>query len=300
VLVMVDIVADLSTLCFESGLADDEKKLLYLRARSAGLTFCGCAHAAFVCELIDSCVIKRHTAKIRKPVAPGEDYDLRVGILGMGHLGKQLCLALLEKTKIKPSHIKISTRRPELAEVECFFDNRRLAAWADVLFLCCLPSQIPKVCVDLRSYLAKHCLVYSFTSAIPVTRYSHIHTHIGLVIFWGVGSMNRFLLNYCMSLQHLFILFHISVLSFLGSSEALLLIKSMFKEKCGDTVQLNAHSFINSSYASSLLSDEPFPWISLMDAQIRETPLLRFLSSSKSVQQCLSAAYKSQMETPAK
>lgn len=62
-------------------------------------------------------------------------------------------------------------------EVECFFDNRRLAAWADVLFLCCLPSQIPKVCVDLRSYLAKHCLVYSFTSAIPVTRYSHIHTH---------------------------------------------------------------------------------------------------------------------------
>lgn len=141
---MADIVADLSTLCFESGLADDEKKLLYLRARSAGLTFCGCAHAAFVCELIDSlrwthptriifqsfeyiliclsysihlyyrCAIRRRTAKIRKPVAPGEHDDLRVGILGTGHLGKQLCLALLEKTKIKPSHIKISTRRPEL------------------------------------------------------------------------------------------------------------------------------------------------------------------------------------------
>lgn len=88
-------------------------------------------------------------------------------------------------------------------EVECFFDNRRLAAWADVLFLCCLPSQIPKVCVDLRSHLAKHCLVYSFTSAIPVTRYSHIHTHIGLVISWGVGSMNHFLLNYCLRLAKL-------------------------------------------------------------------------------------------------
>ncbi|XP_005477006.1 NADP-dependent oxidoreductase domain-containing protein 1 isoform X2 [Oreochromis niloticus] len=182
---MVDIAADLSTLCFESGLADDEKKLLYLRARSAGLTFCGCAHAAFVCELIDSlrCAIKRRTAKIRKPVAPGEDDDLRVGILGMGHLGKQLCLALLEKTKIKPSNIKISTRRPELAvefvhtEVECFFDNRRLAAWADVLFLCCLPSQIPKVCVDLCSHLAKHCLVYSFTSAIPVTKLAKLLGH---------------------------------------------------------------------------------------------------------------------------
>uniref|UniRef100_A0A3P9CZQ4 Uncharacterized protein n=1 Tax=Maylandia zebra TaxID=106582 RepID=A0A3P9CZQ4_9CICH len=177
----------------------------------------------------------------------------------------------------------------------------------------------------------------------------------------GVGSMNRFLLNYCLRLAKLlghdyilkpkydvvscdtvdvwlscshvasaladpllieascpltmkggislglnwvcavlYILLNICTSASLGSSEALLLIKSIFKEKCGDTVQLNAHSFINSSYASSLLSDEPFPWISLMDAQIRETPLLRFLSSSKSVQQCLSAAYKSQMETPAK
>lgn len=51
---MEDIAADLSSLSFESGLTEDETKLLYLRARSAGLTFCGCAHAAFTCELIDS------------------------------------------------------------------------------------------------------------------------------------------------------------------------------------------------------------------------------------------------------
>lgn len=59
--------------------------------------------------------IKGRASKGRKPLAPGGDGDLRVGILGMGHLGKQLLLALLEKTHIKPSHIKISTRRPELA-----------------------------------------------------------------------------------------------------------------------------------------------------------------------------------------
>uniref|UniRef100_A0A668RMR6 NADP-dependent oxidoreductase domain-containing protein 1 n=1 Tax=Oreochromis aureus TaxID=47969 RepID=A0A668RMR6_OREAU len=305
---MVDIAADLSTLCFESGLADDEKKLLYLRARSAGLTFCGCAHAAFVCELIDS---------LRKPVAPGEDDDLRVGILGMGHLGKRLCLALLEKTKIKPSNIKISTRRPELAEVECFFDNRRLAAWADVLFLCCLPSQIPKVCIDLCSHLAKHCLVYSFTSAIPVTKLAKLlgHDYIlkpkydvvscDTVDVWlscspvATALSDPLLIEASCPLTMkggislglnwvcavLYILLNICTSASLGSNEALLLIKSIFKEKCGDTVQLNAHSFINSSYASSLLSDEPFPWISLTDAQIRETPLLCFLSSSKSVQQ---------------
>lgn len=45
----------------------------------------------------------------------GEDRELCVGILGMGHLGKQLLQTLLQKTSIKPSQIKISTRRPELA-----------------------------------------------------------------------------------------------------------------------------------------------------------------------------------------
>lgn len=60
--------------------------------------------------------------------------------------------------------------------VECFFDNRRLAAWADILFLCCLPSHLPKVCADLHSHLSKCCLVYSFTSAVPVTRYHRAHS----------------------------------------------------------------------------------------------------------------------------
>lgn len=59
--------------------------------------------------------------------------------------------------------------------VECFFDNRRLAVWADVLFLCCLPSHLPRVCSDLKSHLSKCCLVYSFPSAVPVTRYIHAH-----------------------------------------------------------------------------------------------------------------------------
>lgn len=66
--------------------------------------------------------------------------------------------------------------------VECFFDNRRLAAWADILFLCCLPSHIPEVCADLHSRLSKCCLVYSFTSAVPVTRSYLTHSTM-----WSVG-----------------------------------------------------------------------------------------------------------------
>ncbi|KAJ3613015.1 hypothetical protein NHX12_019272 [Muraenolepis orangiensis] len=51
--------------------------------------------------------------------------------------------------------------------VECYFDNSRLAAWANVLFLCCLPSHLGTVSEDLRTHLPKHCLVYSFITAVP-------------------------------------------------------------------------------------------------------------------------------------
>ncbi|XP_068437037.1 NADP-dependent oxidoreductase domain-containing protein 1 isoform X2 [Clinocottus analis] len=181
---MVGVSAGLSSFSFEAELTEEEKGLIFLRARSAGLTFCGCAHAAFLCKLVQSlrCIIQDPSAD-RGSLASGEDSDICVGILGLGHMGKQLLLTLLEKTDIKPSYIKISTRRPESAVesiktgVECFFDNGRLAAWADVLFLCCLPSDLHKVCVDLHSHISKRCLVYSFTSGVPVTRLAQLLGH---------------------------------------------------------------------------------------------------------------------------
>uniref|UniRef100_A0A4W6F0K6 NADP-dependent oxidoreductase domain-containing protein 1 n=1 Tax=Lates calcarifer TaxID=8187 RepID=A0A4W6F0K6_LATCA len=258
-LVMADVAADLSSFSFETGLTDDEKKLLYLRARAAGLTFCGCAHALYLCKLV-----KRQTETQQH-----QEKDLCVGILGLGHMGKQLLLSLLELTGIKPSHIKVSTRRPESAGtlkylfrtgVECFFNNRRLAAWADVLFLCCLPSHLPKVCADLHSHLSKRCLVYSFVSAVPVTRLAELLGHnfilkpqydfvsadrckcVAVLLSW-VCAVLYSLLNICTSAG-------------LGSSDALSLINSLFKEKWTHAVQLNAQSFVSSSYASSLLGDE--------------------------------------------
>lgn len=78
--------------------------------------------------------------------------------------------------------------------VECFFDNRRLAAWADILFLCCLPSHIPEVCADLHSRLSPCCLVYSFTSAVPVTRSHLIHSPL-----WFVGFQS---LRNCISIPY--------------------------------------------------------------------------------------------------
>ncbi|XP_059209730.1 NADP-dependent oxidoreductase domain-containing protein 1 [Centropristis striata] len=332
---MADVVGDLSSFSFETGLTDDEKKLLYLRARSAGLTFCGCAHAAFLCKLVHS--LRSQTAN-RDSVASGEDGDLCVGILGLGHMGKQLLLSLLEKSGIKPSHIKISSRRPESAVkcipagVECFFDNRRLAAWADVLFLCCLPSHLPKVCADLRSHLAKRCLVYSFTSGVPVSRLAQLLGHNFIVkpqydfidgdsadVWLSCTHLTTALtdpllieascpltksggiflgLNWVCAV--LYSLLNICTSASLGSSDTLSLINSLLKDKWQHTAELNTRSFISASCASSLHTDEPFPWISLADAQTRDTPLLCFLSSSESMQQCISAAYKSLLQTPAK
>ncbi|XP_074516429.1 NADP-dependent oxidoreductase domain-containing protein 1 [Sebastes fasciatus] len=336
---MVDVCAGLSSLSFEYGLTEDEKELLHLRARSAGLTFCGSAHAAFLCKLVHSlrCVIKKDTAN-RGSLASGEDGDLCVGILGMGHMGKQLLLCILENSGIKPSHIKISTRRPESAVefipagVECFFDNRRMAAWADVLFLCCLPSHLPKVCADLHSHLSKHCLVYSFTSGVPVTRLKQLLGHnfilkpqyefvacdtayvwlscTHLTTAWTdpllidascpLTMSSGISLNLNWVCAVLYSLLNICTSASLESSEALSLINSILQEKWPHAVELNAHSFISASYASSLHTEEPFPWISLADVQSKKTPLLCFLSSSKSMQQCISAAYKSLLETPAK
>ncbi|XP_034431935.1 NADP-dependent oxidoreductase domain-containing protein 1 isoform X1 [Hippoglossus hippoglossus] len=336
---MVDITAGLNSLTFDPGFTEEEKTVIHLRARAAGLTFSGCAHALYLCKLVRSlrCVLRGHGSHRASAVTPAAgDGDLCVGILGAGHLGKQLLLSLLEMTDIKPSHIKVSTRRPESAVefvptgVECFFDNRRLAAWADVLFLCCLPSHLPRVCGDLRSHLSKHCLVYSFISAVPVTRLAELlgHDFILKPQYEFVGGDAADVWLSCSSLTTalkdpslieascpltmsggitlseswvcavLCSLLNICTSAGLRSSDALSRINRLFEGTWTNVVQLTTSSFIGSSRASSLHEDEPFPWISLTDAQTKETPLLRFLLSNECVQQCICAAYKSLLLTP--
>uniref|UniRef100_A0A3Q1H0W9 NADP-dependent oxidoreductase domain-containing protein 1 n=1 Tax=Anabas testudineus TaxID=64144 RepID=A0A3Q1H0W9_ANATE len=337
----MDVVSNLSSFSFGSGLNEDEKKLIYLRARSAGLTFCGCAHAVYLCHHVHSlrCVIKRRTADSH-PLATAGDSDLCVGILGMGHMGKQLLLSILEMTPIQPSQIKVSTRRPESVElvetgVECFFDNRRLAAWADVLFLCCLPSHLPKVCADLRSRLSKHCLVYSFISAVAVTRLTELLGHDFIVkpqySFVACDTADVWLScsHWTTALRDPLMIKASCPVTLSGKDVSLLQTSNLIFETWGllySLLNICTSASVGSSDALSLINIHlvhlnntnicarfdlvllvlkdfkklPFPWISLTDAQTKETPLLRFLSSNKSTQQCISAAYESLLETPAK
>ncbi|KAM4625888.1 NADP-dependent oxidoreductase domain-containing protein 1 [Polymixia lowei] len=294
---MLDLTVNLHTLGFESGLGENEKELLFLRARSAGLNICGCAHATFLCKLAHSLreIIKRRAANGDSLASErDDDSGLCVGILGMGHIGKQMLLSLLETTEIKPSHIKISTRRPETAVeftqrgIECYFDNRKLAAWANVLFLCCLPSHLPKVCADLHSHLPKYCFVYSFISAVPVNRLAKLLGHnfilkpqYDFVAFdaadmWLAQSHLPMALKDPIMVQAscplamsggislgwkwvygvLYTLLNICTSASLGSGDALTLINDLFQLKGQHTVKFSAQSYVNSSYASGLIPDE--------------------------------------------
>ncbi|XP_046860484.1 NADP-dependent oxidoreductase domain-containing protein 1-like isoform X2 [Xenia sp. Carnegie-2017] len=101
--------------------------------------------------------------------------DLKIGIVGFGRLGKQLAVILLDLGVIKPSDLYISTRCPEGLEkfqnegICCCFDNALVCKTADVLFLCCLPSQLNTVAKDMQGLLSD-TIVYSFVSGVSQAR----------------------------------------------------------------------------------------------------------------------------------
>ncbi|XP_030643251.1 NADP-dependent oxidoreductase domain-containing protein 1 [Chanos chanos] len=326
-----DITANLKTLTFECGLSDNENQLLFLRGRSAGLVICGCAHALFICRLAISLRIfikAEDTDQTPDTERTLKTQGLRVGILGGGHIGKQLTHLLLEMSGLKPSSINVSTRRPENLEefsgkgVECYYDNRRLATWADVLFLCCLPSHLPQVCTEIHSHIPPHSLIYSFPSAVPINRLARLLGHNFILKpqydFVACESTDIWLSESCVtkalkdtsiivascplslkggvSLDQMWVpsvlysLLNMCTAQKIGSSQALQLLNELFK--CQPSAKtFICQNFVNSAVAAMLTSDKIFPWINLVDVQSKETPLSRCLLESEALQNLISAAY---------
>lgn len=250
--------------------------------------------------------------------------------------------------------------------VECFYDSGRLAAWADVLFLCCLPSQLNKVCAGLRSHLSKHCVVYSFTTAVPVSRYHHAHDLIYVFVFrnyklnvsyfrlaellghtfivkpqydfvscntqdvwlstthvttalmdpslieascplsmkgashfiiwhyyvnWVNVGADLYLLDVggiSLSLHWVCAVFYsllnVCTSAGLGSGETLSLINSTLQKKWPNSVQLNAQSFISSSFASSLQSHE---WVIIVACVLLLHKNILWLSKTTQIYYCV-------------
>ncbi|XP_046712240.1 NADP-dependent oxidoreductase domain-containing protein 1 [Silurus meridionalis] len=320
----MDLNVDVKSVQFESGLGEQEQELVFLRARSSALTVCGCAHAVFLCRLASEARNKLNHQNNKSDLQP-----VKVGIIGGGHIGKQLALLLLTVPGFKPSNINMSTKRPDsLSEflnrgVDCYFDNRRLATWADVIFLCVLPSHLRHVCAELHSQLPSHCLVYSFTSAVQSHRLALLLGHTFILrpqYSFMTGDSGHLWLRHnqvaaalkdkevlsascplsmsgglCLDQRWisavLYSLLNMCTAEGLRAKQTVQLLNELLQTTSPNST-LTCQSFVNSSWAYTLNnSEELFPWINLIDVQTKQSPLTFCLSGCKALQDCISVVY---------
>ncbi|XP_007939525.1 NADP-dependent oxidoreductase domain-containing protein 1 [Orycteropus afer afer] len=330
----MDMLEDLESLQFEYGIPEEDRTWLFLQGRSRGLMIEACAHATFFCKLVFILRQSLHGNQISgSPIA----YEkLNVGIIGGGHLGKQLARVLLQLVPIPTESLRISTRRPEVLDelqdlgVQCFYHNACLVSWANVVFLCCLPSQLPNICLEIQNSLEKTCIVYSFVAAIPVPRLKLLLNHTNIlrpqyqcadkfVNIWGANKeiiaalqdpvILRATCPYSPAggislnikwLEGVFYaalnictakeMSHPRVLQLL--SEHLL---SVHFEDCGEDrascPKFQLTDFVSKTYAKNLPLKRPFPWFDLVAVQLKETPFSQHLSKSTALQNHLTHFY---------
>ncbi|XP_041122715.1 NADP-dependent oxidoreductase domain-containing protein 1 [Polyodon spathula] len=338
---MSDITVGLDSFSFESGLSESETAFLYLKARYNALMLCACAHAAFFVKLNHAVRLRvlKGLGSLRSKVSclhlSADGGILKVGVLGGGRIGKQLTKVLLQFTNLHPGNLKVSSRRPETLDdlkilgVECFYDNRHLAAWADVLFLCCLPSHLSRVCAEIQPELSQSCIVYSFVSAVPVPRLKQLLGHSSIlrpeytIIEGGSGNVWEQVSDVIASLKDplvveatcplrqtggisvdrkwfaavlysvLNVCSHMNVDSqqSLNIINELLIKQSPAQNKSEGTFLFTTQNFVNATFASTLSEDDPFPWISLTDVLLKDTPLSKILSEDHSFREHLAATY---------
>ncbi|XP_008838185.1 NADP-dependent oxidoreductase domain-containing protein 1 [Nannospalax galili] len=339
----MDLLEGLESLKFEYGIPEEEHYWLYLQRRYRGLMIEGCAHAVFFCKLLCNLRELIHETQYSRPRAVSFDASvsaqnekLKVGIIGGGHLGKQLACALLRLVPIPAESLRISTRRPEaLGEiqklgVQCFYDNPSLVNWANVVFLCCLPSQLPNICLEIQASLEKTCTVYSFVSAIPLPRLKTLMNHTNVLRpyyhcvqdldnIWGANKeivaalQDPVILQatcpysnsggVTLSIKWLEGLFYAAINACTARnvfrSEVLQLLNKLFLsvhlESCekdnASCPTFQLSDFMNKAYVKNLFHKRFFPWFDLTAVQLKETPFSRCLSASTVLQDHLTQMY---------
>ena len=94
---------------------------------------------------------------------PNDGPKFKLGIIGCGQVGTSFLTKLLEvKEQFHNLEIWVSTRQPHLLRpfkqefgIHVFFDNAKIAANCDLIFLCCLPNQTQEVFKDIREILSE-------------------------------------------------------------------------------------------------------------------------------------------------
>ncbi|CAB3992931.1 Hypothetical predicted protein, partial [Paramuricea clavata] len=183
-----DITKHLPSLQFDSALPGDERRgLIRLRQKNLAAISTACAQAVYFVSTLTEVneLILEKTRSSSKSCITSSFSGLKIGIVGCGRLGKQLGTVLLDLGVVSASNLYISTRCPENLEefqnkgVYCCFDNVMVGKTVDILFLCCLPSQLNTVSKDLRGNVAG--LVYSFVAGMSLARITQLLDYQNIV-----------------------------------------------------------------------------------------------------------------------
>ncbi|XP_025912978.1 NADP-dependent oxidoreductase domain-containing protein 1 [Apteryx rowi] len=271
------------------------------------------------------------------PTSLVDNCSLKVGIIGGGHLGKQLAQALLTLSWAPCCSIRISTRRPESLDLQeqgigCFYDNAQLVAWADVVFLCCLPLHVLTVCSVVRPAIRKPCVVYSLVTAVPLRRLKQLLSYSAImrpqyqcsgrepINEWGMkgtvtaalqdtavvqatcpcSSQGKIRVNAKWLVAIFYAALNSSMWQSLPHQKALKLLNDLcFPEHCPFCAEQKTscplfvcESFVSKTFASSMNQEETFPWFDLTAAQLRESPFSQLLENSESVWSHLALLYQ--------
>ncbi|XP_036887227.1 NADP-dependent oxidoreductase domain-containing protein 1 [Sturnira hondurensis] len=341
----MDMLEDLEFLQFEHGIEEENRSWLYLQHRCQGLMIKGCAHATFFCKLLHNLrelLQEKQTSRYpsTESLAPlantPDDDELKVGIIGGGHLGKQLARVLLRLVPIPAERLRISTRRPEALDefeklgVQCFYSNLYLVGWANLVFLCCLPSQLPSICTEIQSSFKKACIVYSFVSAVPIPRLKNLLNHTNILRpqyqcvqgFANIVGANKEIIaalqdpvilqatcpynpagGVILNVKWLDGVFYaaLNVCKAKGTrlSQALQLLNELFPsahfKKCrkdgASCPKFQLLDFLSRGYTENLSPESCLPWFDLTTVQLRETPFSDRLLTRPALQDHLTHLY---------
>ncbi|CAG9324866.1 unnamed protein product [Blepharisma stoltei] len=96
--------------------------------------------------------------------------SLKVGIIGLGHIGTSILEEILHLQILSPEQVLVSTRTPDKHRkfieqgLRVIWDNEQVAKECDFIILACLPHQIDSVCSSIRSILSnKNKGIFTFT-----------------------------------------------------------------------------------------------------------------------------------------
>ncbi|KAG8448992.1 hypothetical protein GDO86_015887 [Hymenochirus boettgeri] len=337
----MDLTAGLSSLQFDIGVGSKHQSLITLVEKSFLLLLNSCANCIFFCRLLFSVRQKEGETTNRLPahrIHLALCESLHVGIIGGGNLGKQLAHCLIDHTELKTQDIRVSTRRPdtlrELQElgVHCTFDNAGLATWAHILILCCLPSQLPNICQQVRKHLKKTSIVYSLVSGVPLPRLKQMLTHSNIVkpdYKWKAGegewvsskkisiaaalkdvtfiesTIPGNTLNGGIEMASNFLVTSMYAAINLCSSQGLshkqsVAVLNFIIQQNSHSIHLSTKSFVSQEFISSLSEESPFPWFDLCAVQMKETPFSEYLKMSSWLQKRFEELYRTTFGFPLK